>query len=138
MSKKKNKSPANVRPTTQKLNKQNQIEAQVTTQQFSGPVPHPEILRGYDQIFPGAAERILTMAELDQKHQIELESSAQHLAAKEIKRGQIFGLVVSISAFITSIASLILSFEKAAMVIVGTTVVGLVTVFLTSRSAKSD
>jgi len=138
MSKKKNKTPANVRPTTQKLNKQNQIEAQVTTQQFSGPVPHPEILREYDQILPGAAERILTMAELDQKHQIELDSNAQHLAAKEIKRGQIFGLVVSISAFITSIASLILSFEKAAMVIGGTTVVGLVTVFLTSRSAKSD
>jgi len=50
MSKKKNKTPANVRPTTQKLNKQNQIGAQVTTQQFSGPVPHPEILQGYDQV----------------------------------------------------------------------------------------
>jgi len=138
MSKKKNKIPANVRPTAQKLNKQNQIGAQVTTQQFSGPVPHPEILRGYDQVLPGAAERILTMAELDQKHQIELENSAQHLAAKEIKRGQIFGLFVSIFAFITSIASLILGFEKAAMVIGGTTVVGLVAVFVTSRSAKSD
>ena len=138
MSKKKNKIPANVHPTAQKLNKQNQIEEQVTTQQFSGPVPHPEILRGYNQVLPGAAERILTMAELDQKHQIEIESSAQHLAAKEIKRGQIFGLVVSISAFITSIASLILGFEKAAMVIGGTTVVGLVTVFVTSRSSKSD
>ena len=101
-------------------------------------MPHPEILRGYDQILSGAAERILTMADLDQKHQIELENSALHLAAKEIKRGQIFGLVVSISAFIASIASLILDFEKAAMVIGGTTVVGLVTVFVTSRSAKSD
>ena len=125
-------------PTDQKLNKHNQIGAQVTTQQFSGPVPHPEILQGYNQVLPGAAERILTMAELDQKHQIELESSAQRLAAKEIKRGQIFALLVSISAFITSIASLILGFEKAAMVIGGTTVVGLVTVFVTSRSSKSD
>ena len=136
--KKKNKLPANVRPTSQKLNKQKQSGAQVTTQQFSGPVPHPEILRGYEQILPGAAKRILSMAELDQKHQIEIESSAQHLAAREIKRGQIFGLVVSISAFITSITSLILGFEKAAMVIGGTTVVGLVTVFVTSRSKKSD
>jgi len=113
MSKKKNKTPANVRPTTQKLNKQNQIGAQVTAQQFSGPVPHPEILQGYDQVLPGAAERILTMAELDQKHQIQLESSAQHLAAKEIKRGQIFGLIVSISAFITSIASPYIEFRKS-------------------------
>ena len=81
MNKKKNKIPA------KKSNKQNQIGAQVTAQQFSGPVPHPEILRGYDQILPGAAERILRMAELDQKHQIKIESSAQYLAAKEIKRG---------------------------------------------------
>ena len=42
------------------------------------------------------------------------------------------------SFFITSIASLALGFEKAAMVIGGTTVVGLVTVFVTSRSVKSD
>jgi len=136
--KKKIKHPAKVHPPTQKPNHQNHIKAQVTAQQFSGPVPHPEILLGYDKILPGAAERILVMAERDQKHQIEIETSAQHLVAREIRRGQIFGLTVSISAFITSIVSLILGFEKAAMVIGGTTVVGLVTVFVTSRSKKSD
>lgn len=30
---------------------------------YSGPLPHPETLAKYDQIVPGAAERIITMAE---------------------------------------------------------------------------
>lgn len=30
---------------------------------YSGPLPEPEALAKYDQIVPGAAERILTMAE---------------------------------------------------------------------------
>ena len=38
-----------------------EITAQQTS--FSGPIPHPETLKGYNEIVPGAAERILAMAE---------------------------------------------------------------------------
>lgn len=30
---------------------------------FSGPIPHPSIVEGYEKILPGAADRILAMAE---------------------------------------------------------------------------
>jgi len=30
--------------------------------EFSGPLPHPEILAKYENVFPGAAERIFQMA----------------------------------------------------------------------------
>lgn len=33
---------------------------------FEGPLPHPEILKRYDEIVPGLAERIVAMAEKEQ------------------------------------------------------------------------
>lgn len=39
-----------------------------------GPIPAPEVLAGYEQILPGAAERILAMAERQQENRLSLES----------------------------------------------------------------
>lgn len=39
-----------------------------------GPVPAPEVLAGYEEILPGAAERILAMAERQQSSRIALDS----------------------------------------------------------------
>lgn len=36
--------------------------------QFTGPLPHPQILEQYEHIFPGAAERIIRMAESETNH----------------------------------------------------------------------
>jgi uncharacterized membrane protein len=41
---------------------------------FSGPLPPPQILREFDEVIPGAAERIVKMAEKQQDHRIRLES----------------------------------------------------------------
>jgi uncharacterized membrane protein len=41
---------------------------EVVEASFHGPLPPPSILRGYDEIVPGAAERIITMAEKEQAH----------------------------------------------------------------------
>jgi uncharacterized membrane protein len=41
----------------------NRREQIVVSHQFSGPIPPPDALEKYDRIIPGAAERILSMAE---------------------------------------------------------------------------
>ncbi len=41
---------------------------QVSQQHYSGPLPRPEDLAKYDQIVPGAAERIIKMAEKEMQH----------------------------------------------------------------------
>ena len=43
------------------------VEIQQTTH-FSGPLPPPESLAQYDKIVPGAAERIISMAEKEMEH----------------------------------------------------------------------
>lgn len=40
---------------------------------FSGPLPHPDLLAGYEDVLPGAAERIIAMAENQAAHRIHLE-----------------------------------------------------------------
>ncbi len=46
----------------------------VRREEFSGPLPHPVILNQYEQICPGAADRILTMSESSLKHYQEMET----------------------------------------------------------------
>jgi len=38
------------------------------TRQFSGPLPPPDFLRGYEDVLAGAADRVITMSEDEQKH----------------------------------------------------------------------
>lgn len=105
---------------------------------FSGPMPHPDVLEGYDRIVPGAAERILAMAESDSKHQQAIEFAALRAAESEIKRGQWFGFTIGITALIASMLALWMGSPAVAGVIGGTTVVGLVSVFIVGRFVKQD
>lgn len=101
-------------------------------------MPHPTVLEGYERLVPGAAERILVMAEADAKHQRELEFEALRAAAGEVKRGQFFGLTIGCTALVASVCALYLGSPAVAGVIGGTTVVGLVSVFIVGRFAKPN
>lgn len=51
---------------------------------YSGPIPPPEMLGGYERVLPGASDRILSMAEREQNH--------RHA---EKMRGQIFAFLIA-------------------------------------------
>jgi uncharacterized membrane protein len=57
-----------------------------------GPVPSPETFAKYEQILPGAADRLLTMAEKEGDHRRALELKQTDAAIATMKRGQIFGV----------------------------------------------
>ncbi len=59
-------------PTEQKTQQIYQM-IQISQESFSGPIPHPKILQGYQELLPSAPERILSMAEKEQQHRIEME-----------------------------------------------------------------
>ena len=100
---------------------------------FSGPLPAPETLRGYDEILPGTAERIIRMAEREQTNAHEAGLLALRETAAGNARGQIFGGVVALAALGTAGFLGYLGHSIAAGIVGGTTVVGLVTVFVTGR-----
>jgi len=111
--------------------------SQVTQQQFSGPIPPPELLRQYNDIIPDAAERILRMAEHDAAHLHKIEADALKYAARDQRAGQLCALSVSIVVMLTVMLGFWLGYSTAASALGGTTVVGLVTVFVTGRNLHS-
>lgn len=126
--KKSNEAPAPQQP---------KVNQQIVTQTFSGPLPPPKLLEEYNMILPGAAERILSMAEAEAKHRHEMEKTVLIETASEAKRGQKYGLFMGIFAITASVVAAFLGAEKTAMVIGGSTVVGLVTVFIIGRFKKT-
>ena len=79
----------------------------------------------------------MKIAELDAAHQRDVEKLATTSMAAEVKRGQIFGLIIEVAAFVTCIVAILLGSEATAMTIGGTTVVGLVAAFVTGRIIES-
>ena len=61
---------------------------------FSGPLPPPEILAAYKNILPDAPERIFSMAEKQQHHQVALEEIITKSDIKRADRGLIFGFIL--------------------------------------------
>ena len=102
---------------------------------FSGPLPAPDILRKYDDIhiLPGAAERIIRMAEKEQTNAHETGLLALRETTAGNRRGQIIGGIVALSALGTAGFLGYHGHSVAAGIVGGTTVIGLVTVFVTGR-----
>jgi uncharacterized membrane protein len=121
--------PANQQPANTGT-QHNSIEVRET---FSGPIPHPTILEEYEKIVPGAAERIIAMAESDMKHQQEMDREELRIAESQVKRGQISAFWLTIIALAVCIFALLMGSEMAASVIAGTTIVALVTAFVIGR-----
>lgn len=109
------------------------VSAEIQTASFSGPMPHPSILAKYEEIVPGAAERILVMAESSMRHQQEYDHAVLEASKQQLARGQILGFLIGISAIGASVYAAILGYPWLAAILGGTTVVGLVTAFVVGR-----
>jgi uncharacterized membrane protein len=82
-------------------NQRNQIK---TTQQsiavttFHGPLPPPDTLAQYESVCPGAADRILGMAESQVRHRQELEVRASKTNSRDSLLGVVFAFLIGIAA----------------------------------------
>ncbi|MFY9178635.1 MAG: DUF2335 domain-containing protein [Venatoribacter sp.] len=61
-----------------------QASVQHRVEQFSGPVPHPDLLKKYDEALPGLAERLVSLAEKTTEAEIYLKTRALTLKEQEI------------------------------------------------------
>jgi uncharacterized membrane protein len=99
---------------------------------FSGPIPPPEILKGYNEVVKDGAERIIVMAEKQSDHRMQLENHA----VRESGRGQIFAFILALVGMGITLISLKWGFEVVAGIFGSTTIVGLVSVFVLGKKAQ--
>jgi len=61
---------------------------------YSGPLPHPQLLKQYDECVPGSANRIIKMAEKQMAHRHKIEDRSLEYSHKQITKGQILGFFI--------------------------------------------
>lgn len=113
--------------------------------QYSGPIPPPESLQYYEEILPGAADRILKMAEENARilresssKQQTLEESVELHRHDETKRGQNFGLYTVLSMVALAGLAILCGYPSVAGIICSATVIGVATVFVSGRKGQSN
>lgn len=116
-----------------------QIRAtQVTARQFSGPLPAPEILERYNVISPGAADRIIAMAEDNNRHFQSMDKMFMSATYQERAKGQLFGLIIGLASLATCAYGFSTGHAEEAAWLGGTTIIGLVSVFVVGRLQKKS
>lgn len=120
------------------LEKRNVVISALKQESFSGPLPHPRLLKEYDEIQPGFAERIVAMAEREQAHRFACDDKVVGSAVASSKRGQWMGYSIAIIFGAIALTLGLLGHVAVASIIGGLDIVALVAVFVTNRPAKSD
>jgi uncharacterized membrane protein len=110
------------------------FEARLTRQEIaitrSAPLPTPEELAAYERVAPGAAERILAMAEAQTRHRRELESAVVLNNISSERRAQ--WLAFCLALVVSGNGTYLIAVEQSAeglVALVGT-LAGLLALFL--------
>ena len=120
--------------------KEELISIMMTMEEYhSGPLPHPRILNGYEEIIPGAAERILQMAENQASHRQKIENKVIDSNIKNSQSGIILAFILGMTGIIGGIISVILGFNTAGVLITGGSLAAIVGTFIYgTRSEKAE
>lgn len=77
---------------------------------FTGPIPPPQILEGYERVCPGAASRIIEMAEQQGSNRRLIEQSLaassqdeMRLEFKEARMGQLCAVIVALAFIVAGV-----------------------------------
>jgi len=105
---------------------------------FSGPLPPPSILSGYNDVLENGAERLMKMAENQSTHRMKLEKHAIGEELKQSKIGQIFGFILAMVGMGIALTLALYGHDTVAGIFGTTTIVGLVTVFVIGKRNQKN
>lgn len=94
------------------------------SERFTGPIPHPRILKEYAGIMPDAPGRIFCMAEKQQAHRIDLEKSVIKSDIHRADLGLILGFVLFLMFGLGSIVLLAIGKDIQGYALLATSLLG--------------
>lgn len=110
---------------TQESDRREFIQVDAQFERTTGPIPPPGMMRGYEDVLPGSADRILTMAEYAQKHR----ASYEH-------RGMLFAFVVALVLIGLSAYAISLGFAAASVGVIVASIASTAGTFIYSNRSK--
>ncbi len=127
-------------PTKTMSDNAGMVPHQVLGQIYQGPIPTPDVLKKYNVLLPGAADRILSMAEQEAAHRHKMEERALEIEFEDLKArardsrwGQIFGFLIGFFTVVAGTYTVTLGYQWPGGFIGTSGVLGLVSVFVIGR-----
>ncbi len=112
---------------------QKMIASVILARSFSGPIPPPHILKGYEDVLPGSADRILRMAEEQSKHRQSLENQVIPEQLAQSRRGQYFGFSLALICLVSSSVLAFYGMTVVASILASTTIGAVVYTFVLGK-----
>ena len=85
-----------------------QYVAEVIQSEFRGPIPPPSIIKGYEEVLPGSADRIIKMAEKQMSHRQDMESVMVHSESRDGLLGVLFAFMLGIGSLVASVVVVVM------------------------------
>jgi len=109
---------------------------QIQAMLHQGPLPPPDILLAYNAAVPGAAQRIIAMAEDQNRHRMALETTVIPNREKNAARGQHYALVIALAAISAAVYCARINQPMIGTAVVGPTLCGLIYAFITGKQKQ--
>lgn len=107
-----------------------------STTAYSGPVPLPEIIREWEDLLPGSADRLLTMAERQAEHRMSLEKTVIQGDSQRANWGLGLAFVVTLVLISGGLVLIGLGHDVAGASVIGTNAIGLAALFIYGQESR--
>lgn len=114
------------------------LQVQIQRSAWQGPVPPPDVLRQYDEAAPGAANRILKMAENQSGHRIRLEGVVVNGDSRRAYLGLSAGFLVALTVIGCGTFLIYTGHDWAGASLVGLDLASFVGVFVYGTKVRRD
>lgn len=132
--------PSPERPTTGEKSEPTGGSLNLRAVSFSGPIPPPDLLRGYEEVCAGLADRMFAFVEKQGDHDREIEKQVVAIQAHrskaqlmEARIGQCFAFLITVAAMLIGGYTALRGHELAGGIIGVGGVGGIVTTFVIGR-----
>lgn len=107
------------------------------SERHSGPLPTVRDLEGYNRVIENGAERIMKMAELNQRHRIYCEKKECDTECTLLSTGQIGGFILAVA--LTGVGTYLAAIGQSVVagIIFTTTVLGVASTFVLRQKPDS-
>lgn len=104
---------------------------------YQGDLPHPDILKGYQDLDSDAAKKIIDNGIAESQHRREMEDKYLSGNIASHKLGQLFGFIIALVVIIGGIYLIATDKQIAGSILIGTTALGLIGLFTGNSQNKN-
>ncbi|WP_374763310.1 DUF2335 domain-containing protein [Yunchengibacter salinarum] len=110
--------------------------ALVAQREFSGPIPNPEMLKEYDAVVPGSAEKIVRNWDDQCRHDRLITDRISLMEERSLARGQYLGLIALVLLLGSSIFAGFMGLTEIGLAIAAMGAAGIITVLVRGRNGN--